>query len=76
MFFYSFDSLNGQQIVDKWYEEINHYDFGRTNINKNKSAIHFTNIIWKDTQKIGCGFACKGKECYACCLYYPNDSYK
>ena len=37
----------------------------------NKSSLQFINLIWKNTKKIGCGYACEENECFAICTYYP-----
>lgn len=78
--FYIFDNgkedVNGEKIVDKWYKEIEYYDFEKPRSENEKKTNHFTNMIWKDTKKIGCGYSCVKNECYGCCVYYPSKSYE
>lgn len=70
------EPVDGEKIADKWYKEVKNYDFERPNSKKQKKTINFTNMIWKNTENIGCGYACNKKECYGCCVYYPSNSYE
>ena len=67
--FYVWGTLNANKIVDKMYNGVSSYDF--SNPGYTSAAGGFTQLVWKSTQKIGCGYACSGKECYGCCTYYP-----
>lgn len=69
--FYTLDTFDGNEIADKWYSEIEFYNFEEPGSKKNLLAKHFTNLIWKSTEKIGCGYACRDEQCYICCIYYP-----
>ena len=38
-----------------------------------KSGIgHFTQVVWKGSEKLGCGVGCGSNNfCYVTCKYYP-----
>jgi hypothetical protein len=66
--------LNGEEISENWYSEVNDYDFNNPGYNSKTS--HFTQLIWKGSKQIGCGVACnKQKECFVTCNYNPSGNY-
>jgi len=67
--FYFDESFTGDKFVDKWYESEKKYNY--QNPNYSSKTGDFTQIVWKNTKKIGCGYACNGKKCYGICTYYP-----
>ena len=67
--FYVWGTLNANSIVDRMYQGVSSYDF--SNPGYTSGAGGFTQLVWKGSQKIGCGYACSGVECYGCCTYYP-----
>ena len=71
--FWQWGSFTGNDVVDDWYDGISAYDF--SNPGYTSGAGSFTQLVWKNSQKIGCGYACSGSECYGCCTYYPGGNY-
>jgi uncharacterized protein YkwD len=71
--FYAWDKPDGAEIVDRIYEGINSYDFN--NPGYNDYAGGFTQLVWKNSNKIGCGYSCRNKNCYGICTYYPAGNY-
>ena len=65
---------NAEGIVTMWYDEVSNYDYN--NPGYNSEAGCFTQVVWKNSQKIGCGSACSDGECYGCCVYYPSGNYQ
>ncbi|KAL1638777.1 sterol-binding protein [Diplodia intermedia] len=49
--------LTAQQTVDMWYAEIDDYGsyWGKDDVPM--SVMHFTQVVWKTTTKVGCGVA-------------------
>ena len=48
--------IKGAYVVNKWYSEIEYYDYD--NVDKGKiMAGHFTQVVWKNTKQIGCAIA-------------------
>lgn len=58
--------------VDAWYSEGDNFDYSSCNVYD-----HFTQVIWKSTTKVGCGY----KKCgdywgsYIICSYDPAGNY-
>lgn len=71
--FWRYGSFTGNDVVDSWYNQISAYDFN--NPGYTNGAGSFTQLVWKNSQKVGCGYACSGDECYGCCTYYPGGNY-
>ncbi|KAI8332607.1 CAP domain-containing protein [Chlamydoabsidia padenii] len=60
------------QVVAGWYNEVKDYDY--SNPGFSGSTGHFTQVVWKGTTKIGCGFSnCGGKKIYSCNYKKPGN---
>uniref|UniRef100_A0A7M5VCG7 SCP domain-containing protein n=2 Tax=Clytia hemisphaerica TaxID=252671 RepID=A0A7M5VCG7_9CNID len=61
-----------QRASDSWYREALRYNF---NTGKGSGVLHFTQMVWKSTTKVGCGVSkgqVRGMETtYVCCRYQP-----
>ena len=71
--FWYWGKFTGDNIADMWYESESKYDY--SNPKYSSDTGDFTQVVWKNSQKIGCGYACTGKECYGICTYYPAGNY-
>ena len=71
--FFSWGAPTGASIADMFYEGVSSYDF--SNPGYVSDAGTFTQLVWKNTQKIGCGYSCNGYNCYGICTYYPAGNY-
>jgi len=63
--------IAAEKATAQWYSEIKSYNFGKPRIrNSNK---HFTQLIWRDSKKIGIGEAksSDGRHTYVVALYDP-----
>ena len=60
----------GKEATDEWYNEIMYYDFSEPGFYP--SAHQFTQVVWKDTTKLGCAAARGEKtgEVYVVCNYH------
>lgn len=47
--------FSGAEATRSWYDEIKYYSFRYPKYSKETG--HFTQVIWKETEKIGVGFA-------------------
>ncbi len=57
-----------------WYEEVNRYQFD--NPIYSKSTGHFTQLIWKTTTEVGCGFAVTSdNKIFGVSNYNPPGNY-
>lgn len=62
--------------LELWYDEWKIYNFAKPNITSRNG--HFTQVVWKDTRRIGCGQAIsKGKVggTFTVCNYDPPGNY-
>jgi len=66
--------LNGDLISKIWYDENSkyHYDGAFT-----PTTGHFTQMVWKNTRKVGFGYASRDDgQFFAVAFYYPAGNYK
>ena len=71
--FYYWGSFTGEKIADIWYESESKYNYSNPTYSSDYGD--FTQVVWKNTQKIGCGYACNENQCYGICVYYPAGNY-
>ena len=72
---HSYD-IAAEKATAKWYSEVKSYDFEDPEISgANK---HFTQLIWKDSKKVGIGEAksADGKHTFVVALYDPPGNIK
>lgn len=62
-----------EACTDLWYSEIKDYNFSNPGFAMNTG--HFIQVVWKNTQQIGCGMGCKNNNCKITCNYYPGGNY-
>ena len=64
------NSINMEDIVNKWYEEKQNYVFDSNKYIENTG--HFTQLIWKKTKEIGFGYKKSNNgKVYFIAIYYP-----
>jgi len=64
------NSINMEDIVNKWYEEKQNYVFDSNKYIENTG--HFTQLIWKKTEEIGFGYKKSNNgKVYFIAIYYP-----
>lgn len=65
--------LNGSDVTDEWYNEESRYKYtGKFSSNTG----HFTQIVWKSTQKVGFGFCMDDTGVlYVVANYFPAGNY-
>ena len=63
--------------VQRWYNEINYWDFALGQRNGNGITSHFTQVVWKTTTQLNCGFAASDtfKRAYVVCQYWPKGNW-
>jgi len=61
-----------KKSVDAWYEEIKFYDYNNPVFAFDTG--HFTQLIWKNSQYIGCGLAKGNTWVYVVCRYDPQGN--
>ena len=65
--------ITANAAADSWYKEKSNYNYAKPGFALNTG--HFTQLVWKSTQYVGCGFA-RGKysaynAIHVVCNYYP-----
>ena len=58
-----------KEIFQAWYNENIKYKYKSDKFQKD--AIHFTQIVWKNTKEVGFAFSKAKKICCGVALYYP-----
>jgi hypothetical protein len=56
-------------IVKSWYDQRQQY-----NIDNESSATDFTQLVWKNSKKIGVGHAYNGHQLYVIVVYKPSGN--
>ncbi|XP_026484738.1 peptidase inhibitor 16-like isoform X1 [Vanessa tameamea] len=66
--------IKAKDCVDRWYNEINDFSFGKEPDVLNCG--HFTQIVWRSTKELGIGNAkSKSGKLYVVANYYPPGNY-
>ncbi len=67
-------SINGYDMSQSWYDEINNYSF--KNATFKSGTGHFTQLIWKNSTDVGFGY-CKNNKgiYYGVANYFPAGNY-
>ncbi|XP_077866200.1 Golgi-associated plant pathogenesis-related protein 1-like [Saccoglossus kowalevskii] len=72
----SMDRMTGYGFVSMFYNEIKLYDFRHPQFSYDTG--HFTQVIWKETKKIGCGASLRYRthwtQFHIACEYYPQGN--
>ncbi|CAH0392347.1 unnamed protein product [Bemisia tabaci] len=59
--------VSGNDPVDSWYNEVKQYTYGT----EGSGTGHFTQVVWKDSQRLGVGIAKSNGHVYVVCNYDP-----
>uniref|UniRef100_A0A182JRC4 SCP domain-containing protein n=1 Tax=Anopheles christyi TaxID=43041 RepID=A0A182JRC4_9DIPT len=72
---YGRSQISGCDAVDSWYNEIKYYRFGAANPSNFSQVGHFTQVVWKNSRRLGVGVAIQGTRAYVVCNYDPPGNY-
>lgn len=64
-----------QQVVDAWGNEVKDYTYATNKCATGKVCGHYTQVVWKDTTKVGCGKATCGTDQVWVCNYDPPGNW-
>ena len=64
--------MDPEHTAEMWYSEVEKYDFGKGGFSMETG--HFTQLVWRDTTRLGCGVsACKGLRIWVCNYDPPGN---
>ncbi len=65
-----------QFLVDRWSREAANFDIATNTCTAGKYCVHFTQMVWSTTTKLGCGKAttADGKTDFVVCDYNPRGN--
>jgi hypothetical protein len=68
--------IKGNAVTRNWYNEVRDYNFDKPNISAD--VLHFTQVVWKNTKKLGVGiaFAKENRKIYVVAQYSPPGNYR
>lgn len=66
---------SGEEVVRSWYNEIKDYRFGESNPANFGKVGHFTQVVWKNSKRLGVGIAKNGNNVYVVCNYDPPGNF-
>ena len=65
-------AMGPERAVEIWYEEREHHKFGSKNATTRSG--HFTQLVWRDSRKLGCGSStCNGQRIWVCNYDPPGN---
>ena len=66
--------LSPERVVKMWGDEIADYNYANNSCRTGKMCGHYTQIVWRKTQQVGCGMARgNGKEIWVCNYNPPGN---
>lgn len=70
------NSILADRVTKSWYNEIGQYNFQSETFNDKTG--HFTQVVWKDTRRLGVGiaFGKEGRKMYVVAQYSPPGNYR
>ena len=65
-----------KNAVQKLYKEIKFYDYEYDDPKFSKKSAHFSQVMWKSSTGVECGYVFTEKLFYVCCNYSPPGNYR
>ncbi|KAJ4707704.1 pathogenesis-related protein 1-like [Melia azedarach] len=61
--------------VAAWAQEKSYYDHKTNSCTKNKDCLHYTQMVWRQSLKVGCArVVCKSGDTFITCNYDPHGN--
>ena len=68
----------GALAAEAWYNEVKGYTWGLTERERweeeGNVTGHFTQLVWRTSKEVGCGYAARKGVAYVCCNYGPKGN--
>ena len=64
-----------KQAVKGWYDEKKDWNYSSVKCKKGRMCGHFTQVVWKETRKLGLGYAQKNGRAYIVARYSPGGNF-
>ncbi|KAL5560890.1 hypothetical protein UlMin_030637 [Ulmus minor] len=69
-------TLTGKAAVDLWVAEKPNYDYYSNTCVGGKQCLHYTQVVWRDSTKVGCArVQCSNGSYFVICSYDPPGNY-
>jgi pathogenesis-related protein 1 len=69
-------AISSRRVVEDWASEEKFYNYQRNSCQRGQMCGHYTQIVWRDTKKVGCAVAvCSDKSQIWVCNYSPAGNY-
>ncbi len=65
-----------EEAVEAWVREGADYDHGRNACRAGRMCGHYTQVMWRSTQRIGCATQSCGRWTYVYCAYDPPGNWR
>jgi pathogenesis-related protein 1 len=71
-----FRDISSRYVVDNWSDEKPDYDYARNTCTAGRMCGHYTQVVWSDTRRVGCGAAVCGDNSQVwVCHYEPAGNW-
>ncbi|KAJ4850967.1 hypothetical protein Tsubulata_051184 [Turnera subulata] len=68
--------LQGTVAVKLWVDEKDFYDYGSNSCAAGKMCLHYTQVVWRNTKRVGCAkVRCNNGGTFIMCSYDPRGNY-
>ncbi|MCB1160192.1 MAG: pathogenesis-related family 1 protein, partial [Leptospiraceae bacterium] len=68
-------NLSPNSVVKMWYDEVKDYQYSTNSCKPGKVCGHYTQVVWKNSQRIGCAMAKCGQAQIWVCNYDPPGNW-
>ena len=66
---------NAKEGIEVWYEEKKYYDYDTLQCTKGQMCGHYTQVVWANSEKVGCASHRCPSFTYLVCNYLPAGNY-